>query len=104
MRKIGDCDVDKFGTLDSSEKTIPILGDSVDGGHTRRNWKGITKAKRFYLIHGKKRNERPNVGVSLFIRSRSDAPSRKGCMRGQYGKMTKPSNICIGGCRNWRSS
>ena len=27
MRKIDECDVDKFGTLDSSEKTIAILGD-----------------------------------------------------------------------------
>ena len=27
MRTIGDSDMEKFGTLDSSEKTIAILGD-----------------------------------------------------------------------------
>ena len=27
MRKIDECGIDKFGTLDSSEKTIAILGD-----------------------------------------------------------------------------
>ena len=27
MRKIGECDMEKFGTLDSSEKTITIPGD-----------------------------------------------------------------------------
>ena len=27
MSKIDECDMDKFGTLDGSEKTIAILGD-----------------------------------------------------------------------------
>ena len=27
MRKIHECDMEKFGILDSSEKTIVILGD-----------------------------------------------------------------------------
>ena len=27
IRKIDECDMDKFGTLHSSEKTIAILGD-----------------------------------------------------------------------------
>ena len=27
MRKIDECGMEKFGTLDSSEKTIAILGD-----------------------------------------------------------------------------
>ena len=27
MTKIDDCDMEKFGTLDSSEKTVAILGD-----------------------------------------------------------------------------
>ena len=70
--KIGECDMEKFGTLDSREKTIAILGDrlwsqtakrkghklnqeflpgtnmikrsqseEIDGGHRRRNGKGI---------------------------------------------------------------
>ena len=45
MRKIDECDMGKFSTLDSSEKTIAILGDS---GHRRRNSKGIRRAKSFY--------------------------------------------------------
>ena len=28
MRKMDECDMEKFGTLDSSEKTIAILGDT----------------------------------------------------------------------------
>ena len=27
MRKIDECDIENFGTLDSGEKTIAILGD-----------------------------------------------------------------------------
>ena len=27
MRKIDECDMEKFGTLDGSEKTIAILGE-----------------------------------------------------------------------------
>ena len=27
MRKVDECDMEKFGTLDDSEKTIAILGD-----------------------------------------------------------------------------
>ena len=38
MRKIDECDMEKFGTLDSSEKTIAI---PVDGGHRQRNRKEI---------------------------------------------------------------
>ena len=34
MREIDECDMERFGTLDSSEKTIAILGDR------RRNKKG----------------------------------------------------------------
>ena len=43
MRKIGMCDMEKFSTLDSSEKTIAILGDrrwsqtaKQEGDKTRR--------------------------------------------------------------------
>ena len=40
MRDIGECDLEDFGTLDSSEKTIAILG-RIDGGHRRPNKNGI---------------------------------------------------------------
>ena len=29
MRKIDECNVEKFGILDNSEKTIAILGDKI---------------------------------------------------------------------------
>ena len=38
MRKTGECGMEKFSTLDSSKKAIAVL---VDGGHRRRNRKGI---------------------------------------------------------------
>ena len=37
MRKLDECDMDKFGKPDSSEKTIAILGDRW--GQRRRNRK-----------------------------------------------------------------
>ena len=37
MRKIDKCDREKFGTLDSSEKTIAMLGD--------RRWPQTVKQK-----------------------------------------------------------
>ena len=40
MRKIDECGMEKFGTLDSSGKAIAIPGD-MDGGHRRRNRKVI---------------------------------------------------------------
>ena len=61
VRKIDECGMEKFGTLNSSEKTIAILGD--------RWWPQTAKQERdkvrqtFYVIDGgKKRNERPNIG------------------------------------------
>ena len=34
-RKIGECDMEKFGTPDRTENTIAKL--EIDGGHRRRN-------------------------------------------------------------------
>ena len=39
MKKIDDCDVGKFGTLGSSDKTIAVLQWETDGGRRRRNRK-----------------------------------------------------------------
>ena len=85
MRKLDECDMQDFGRLESSEKTIAILGD---------RWPQTAKqggdriSKQFYVIWIK-RNESPNVrGVS--VRSRGGAPSRKGCV--VNGQMTKASN------------
>ena len=50
IREIDECDMEKFGTLfiDSSEKTIAILGDRR-WGPRRRHRKGIRSAKSFCL-------------------------------------------------------
>ena len=84
MRKIDECSMEKFGTLDSSEKTIAVLGD---------RWPPTAKleegkiSKNFPSGIWKRRNERPNIGA---IRSRNGAPSRKGCV--VNGQMTKASS------------
>ena len=62
MKKIDECDMEKFGTLDSSEKTIDILGDS---GHRRRNSKGIRRAKKLYVTSGKNLMSAQMLDVSL---------------------------------------
>ena len=66
MRKIDECCMEKFSTLDSSEKTIAILGD--------RWWPQTAKqqggkiSKKFLCNIWKKRDERPNIG-GISIRS-----------------------------------
>ena len=47
---IDECDMAEFGTLDSSDKIIAILGD-IDGGYGRRGRKGIRIAKSFYVVY-----------------------------------------------------
>ena len=78
MRKIDNCDIEKFGTLHSSEKTIAILGDKMWLQTAKHAGDKISKTFRG-TIWKKKRNDRPNVG-SVSSRSRNDAPSRKGCV------------------------
>ena len=74
MRKMDEYDMEEFDTLDSSEKTIAILGD--------RWWSQAVKKERvktrktIQYNTRKQRNERPTVqGVS--VRTRNGAPSRK---------------------------
>ena len=87
MKTMDGCDMEEFGTLDSSEKTIAILGD--------RWWPQTAKqvrdkiSKNFLSNIWKKRDERQNVG-GVSLRSRNGAPSRKG--RVVNGLMTKASN------------
>ena len=86
MRKLDVCDMEKLGKLESSEKTIAILGDTWWPQTAKQD--GDRTSKQFQCIW-KKRNERPNVeGVSM--RSRNGAPSQKGCV--VNGQMTKASN------------
>ena len=76
--------------LESSEKTIAILGD--------RWWSQTAKPEgnrmgKQVLCHiWKMRNERPNVG-GVSIRSRNGAPSRKGCV--VNGQMVKTSRKLV---------
>ena len=82
MRKIDVCDMEEVGSIESSEKTIAILGDRC--GHRRRNRTGIRQAHSFYAIYGRSvMSAQTNVG-GVSVRSRNGAPSRKGCVvRGQ---------------------
>ena len=87
MRDMNEDGMKSFEALDRREKTIAILGD--------RWWPQTAKqegdkiCKRFLCNIWKKRSERRTVeGVS--IRSRSGAPSRKGCV--VNGQTTKASN------------
>ena len=86
MRILDGCYMEEFARLESTEKTIAILGD--------RWWPQTAKPdgnriSRHFLCNILKRNERPIVG-GVSIRSRDGAPSRKGCV--VNGRMTKASN------------
>ena len=83
MRQLDVCDMEQFGRLESSEKTIAILGDKTWPQTAKQDGNRISK--QFLRKIWKKRNERPNVG-GVSIRSRNGAPSRKGCV--VNGQMT----------------
>ena len=87
MRKIDKCGMETFGTLDSSEKTIAMLGDRWWPQTAKQEEDKITK--KCLCSIWKERSERPNVG-GVSRRSRSGAPSRKECV--VNSQMTKASN------------
>ena len=76
MRRFDVCDMEEFCRLESSEKTIVILGDKWP--QTAKQ-EGDRISKQFLCSVGKKRNERPNVG-GVSLRSRNGAPSQTGCV------------------------
>ena len=86
---IDECDMEEFGTLDSSEKTIAmILGD--------RWWpqaaiqEGDKISKKSPCSMRKRHNGRQKcLEASPIIRSTNGAPSRKGCA--VNGQMIKAS-------------
>ena len=88
MRKIDEGGMEKFGTLDSSEKTTAILGDRWWPQKAKQEGDKISKKFTCNMVW-EKRNERPNVG-GVSIRSRNGAPSRKGCV--VNGQTAKASN------------
>ena len=87
MRKICACDMEESGRLESSEKTIAILGDRWWPQTAKKD--GDRISKQFLCSIWKNRNGRPNVG-GVSMRSRNGAPSPKGCV--VNGQITKPSN------------
>ena len=87
MRKLDVCDMEGFCRLESSEKTIAILGDNWWPQTAKQD--GDRISKRFIW---RKRNERPKDG-DVSIRSRNGAPSRKRCV--VNAQMTKASNTCV---------
>ena len=79
--------MEQFGRLESSEKTIAILGDRWWPQTAKQD--GDRISEQFQCNIWKKRNERPNVG-GLSIRSRNGVPSRKRCVvNGQRTKASK---------------
>ena len=64
MRKIGECGMEKFGALDSSEKTIAILGDRWWPQKAKQETDKISK--KFLWNTWKKRSERPKCWRCLY--------------------------------------
>ena len=60
MRKLDVCDLEKFGAVDSSEKTIAILGDRCWPQRTKLE--GGEKKQAIVLNIRKKHTECPTVG------------------------------------------
>ena len=88
MRKVDECDMEEFGTLDSSENTIAIPGGRW-WLQTAKQKGDMMTTKKLQLIRivctvlrnrHRKRNERPNDGVVSINRSRSGDPSHTGCV------------------------
>ena len=75
MRKLDVCDMEEFGRLESSEKTIAILGDRWWPQTAKQDGDRISKQWLCNIL--KKRNECPNVGGVSIIRSRNGALSRR---------------------------
>ena len=99
LRELDVCDIEQFGRLESSEKTIAIPGNRWWPQTTKQD--GNRMIKQSLCNVWKKRNERPNFG-GVSIRSRNGAPSRKRCV--VNGQMTKneyappPSSYPTQGC------
>ena len=92
MRELDGCDMEEFGRLESSEKTIAIKRCKMvaTDGELLLLGRGIQDKQTvsMYYMEGK-RKERPKVeGVS--IRSRNGAPFRTGCV--VNSQKTKASN------------
>ena len=84
MRELDECDKDGLGRLESSEKTIAILGGNWRPQTAEQD--GDRMGKQFLCNIWENRGKRPDVG-GVSIRSRNGTPSRKGCV--DNGQTTK---------------
>ena len=87
-REIYECDMEEFSTLESSEKTIAILGDRWWPQKAKQEGDKANIFSNVIDTYRKKSKSAQILEVS--IRSRHGAPSRKGCV--VNGQMTKASN------------
>ena len=79
--------MEELGRLESSEKTIAVLGDRWWTQTAKQDGERISK--QFLCNIWEKRDERPNIG-DVSIGSKNGVPSRKGCV--VNGQMTKASS------------
>ena len=93
MRRLDVCGMEEFGRLESSEKTVAILGDRWWPQTVKQD--GDRIIKQVLCNIWKKCNDRPNV-EDVSIRSRNGAPVgtvlrlEKGCVvNGQMSKASK---------------
>ena len=88
MRKTDEFDTEKFGTLESIDKTIAVVpGDRWWAATARPRGRRQDKLNVFKVnILKRTYRARPNVG-GVPTRRRNDAPSRTGCV--VDGRMTK---------------
>ena len=70
-RKIQECDMGKYGTLDSREKTIAILGDRWP---QTAIWEGDKISKKFPCTYGKNVVRAQTLEVSLCLLYTSPSP------------------------------
>ena len=77
MRKLEECDTEKFDTLHSRDKTIAILEDGWWPQAAKQEGENISEKFRSNIWT--ERNERPAVG-GVYNSSRISGPSRMGCM------------------------
>ena len=84
---LGVCNMEEFGGLESSEKTVAILGDKWWPQTAKHDDDRISK--HFLCSMWKRRSERRNVG-DVSIGSRNSALRLEG-MRGQWSKDLRPA-------------
>ena len=78
MREIDECDLEEFETLDMSEKTIAIIGDTCWPQAGKQEGDKVSKTKSNCVIYGKnvmsaQLSEMSLLGVGTVVRLERDA-------------------------------